>query len=42
MEPRATGPYTITRAHTNGSVTMQLNADTTERINIRRIKPSKA
>ena len=34
-----TGPYTITTVHTNGTVTIQLNAMTTERINIRRILP---
>ena len=34
-----TGPYLITTVHTNGTVTIQLNTLTTERINIRRILP---
>ena len=34
-----TGPYPITTVHTHGTVTIQLNAMTTERINIRRILP---
>jgi transposase InsO family protein len=39
LEPRAHGPYKIRYAHTNGTVTYYKNATTTERINIRRIKP---
>ena len=37
---RTSGPYsTITRVHVNGNVTLQLNPNVTERINIRRIQP---
>ena len=36
---RTTGPYTITRVHVNGNVTIQLRPGVTERINIRRILP---
>ncbi|EJK52118.1 hypothetical protein THAOC_28646, partial [Thalassiosira oceanica] len=36
---RTTGPYSITRVHVNGNVTLQLNPNVTERINIRRIQP---
>ena len=39
LEPRATGPYPITRVHANGTVTIQLDGFVQERINIRRIKP---
>ena len=33
------GPFSITRVHTNGTVTIQLSASVQERINIRRICP---
>ena len=42
LEPRAMGPFTITRVHTNGTVEIQRSPHTTERINIRRIVPFKA
>ena len=39
LDPRALGPYTITRVHVNGTVTIRLSPLVTERINIRQIKP---
>ena len=39
MELRAVGPYPIQRVHANGTVTIQLTKDVSERINIRQIKP---
>jgi hypothetical protein len=42
LESRAHGPYQITQVHTNGTITIQLNDYTFERINIRRVKPYKA
>lgn len=39
LEPRAIGPYRITRVHANGSITIQLTAHTTERLNLRRVRP---
>ena len=39
LDPSAIGPYTIEQVHTNGSVVIRINADLTERINIRRLKP---
>jgi hypothetical protein len=33
------GPFTIVQVHTNGTVTIQRNEHTTERINIRRLRP---
>lgn len=39
LEPQAEGPYSIVRVHINGNVTFQKTPLTTERINIRRIKP---
>ena len=41
LEPRATGPYRITRVHTNGTLTIRLNPHTIERISLRRVKPYK-
>ena len=38
---RTSGPYAITQVHTNGTVTIELNDHTTERINIQRIIPYK-
>jgi len=39
LGPRTTGPYTITRVHANGNVTMRIRPGVLERINIRRILP---
>jgi hypothetical protein len=38
---RTSGPYVIDKVHTNGTITICLNNDTFERINIRRVKPYK-
>mmetsp|Transcript_13464 Transcript_13464/g.37213 ORF Transcript_13464/g.37213 Transcript_13464/m.37213 type:complete len:170 (+) Transcript_13464:786-1295(+) len=40
MKPAYRGPYKIVQVHTNGTVTIALDDNTTERINIRRIKPA--
>ena len=40
LKPAYRGPYEIIQVHTNGTVTIQLDANSTERINIRRIKPA--
>ena len=39
LQPRAEGPYTIERVHTNGTVTIRINPHIVKRINIRRIRP---
>ena len=39
LKPTFTGPYSILQVHTNGTVTIRLSDNLTERINIRRIKP---
>jgi hypothetical protein len=39
LEPRAQGPYDIIAVHTNGTLTIQLNAQTTEHISIQNVKP---
>jgi len=39
LQPRAEGPYPITRVHTNGTVTIRISPQVIERINIRRVKP---
>ena len=39
LEPWATGPFTIERVHTNGTVTIRRGPYVTECINIRRIRP---
>ncbi|KAG7340293.1 integrase core domain containing protein [Nitzschia inconspicua] len=39
LQPRATGPYKITRVHQNGTLSIQLSPGVVERINIRRVKP---
>ena len=39
LDPRAEGPYRVVQVHQNGTLTIQLPNDTTERINIRRVKP---
>ena len=36
---RTSGPYQIKKVHCNGTVTLQMNDDVTERISIRRILP---
>ena len=36
---RYTGPYTIKQVHVNGTITIELAPDATERINIRRVVP---
>ena len=38
---RTSGPYVIDKVHTNGTITICLNNDTFEQINIRRVKPYK-
>ena len=38
---RTSGPYVIDKVHTNGTLTICLNNNTFERINIRRVKPYK-
>ena len=38
---RTSGPYVIDKVHTNGTITIKLNDNTSERINIRRVKPYK-
>ena len=39
LKPTVEGPFRISRVHTNGTVTIQLSPNVTERINIRRIRP---
>jgi transposase InsO family protein len=39
LEPRAIGPYTIVRVHTNGTLSIEVSPGVVERINIRRVKP---
>ena len=39
LQTRFQGPFTITRVHVNGNVTLQINPHVTERINIRQVKP---
>jgi len=39
LEPRAVGPFPITRVHANGTVTIEISPGVLERINIRRLKP---
>jgi hypothetical protein len=39
LEPRAQGPYDILAVHTNGTLTIQLNAHTTKHISIQNVKP---
>jgi hypothetical protein len=38
LEPRAQGPYDIIAVRSNGTLTIQLNAHTTEHISIRNVK----
>ncbi len=39
LSPKATGPFRISKVHTNGTVTLQIKPRTFQRINIRRIRP---
>ena len=39
LKPSFTGPYPILQVHTNGTITIHLHENLTERINIQRIKP---
>jgi hypothetical protein len=39
LEPHAQGPYDMIAVHTNVTLTIQLNAHTTECISIRNVKP---
>jgi hypothetical protein len=39
LDARWLGPYEIITVHANGTLTIRLNAHTTERINVRRLKP---
>lgn len=39
LDPKATGPYRIIKTHVNGTLTLRLTPQVTERINIRRVKP---
>lgn len=41
LQPRAVGPYRVVQVHTNGTLTIRLNPNTMERINIRHVKPYK-
>ena len=38
---RTSGPYKMTKVHVNGTLTIELRAGVTERINIRRVIPYK-
>ena len=38
---RTSGPYKVTKVHVHGTLTIELRAGVTERINIRRIIPYK-
>jgi hypothetical protein len=39
LEPRTVGPYTITRVHTNGTLSIEVSPGVIERMNVRRVKP---
>ena len=39
LQERATGPFRVTRVHTNGTVTIERTPNVYERINIRRVRP---
>ena len=39
LEPKAEGPFLIDRVHTNGTLTIKIDAHTTERLSLRRVKP---
>ncbi|CAB9514024.1 Retrotransposon protein [Seminavis robusta] len=39
LKPMASGPYRVSRVHTNGNVTIQLSPHQFERLNIRRVFP---
>ena len=38
LDPVYDGPYEIIRTHTNGTVTIRLSPNVTDRVNIRRLK----
>jgi transposase InsO family protein len=40
LDPIYKGPYEVVSTHTNGTVTVRLRDDVTDRINIRRLKPA--
>ena len=42
LSERATGPYQVRQVHSNGTLTIQIKPNVTQRINIRRVKPYKA
>ena len=39
LQERFTGPHPITQVHDNGTITIQLQPNITQTINIRRVKP---
>ena len=39
MGEKYSGPYVITEVHVNGTITIQLGPNVTERINIRQVIP---
>jgi len=39
LEPRAIGPFTIERVHSNGTLTIRLSPTTIERIYLQRVCP---
>jgi transposase InsO family protein len=39
LEARAIGPYTITRVHSNGTLSIEVSPGVIERVNLRRVKP---
>jgi hypothetical protein len=41
LEPTYKGPYLIVQVHTNGTVTILLQPNTTERYNVHRITPNR-
>ena len=38
---RSEGPYRVERVHTNGTITIRRNDHVTERVNIRRVFPTR-
>ena len=39
LEPRAIGPYPITRVHSNGTLTIRIAPHVTQRLSLRKVKP---
>lgn len=39
LQPRSEGPYTVEQVHANGTLTIRLNDNVYQRINIRRLRP---